>query len=69
MCIMFFSSSMRIWIFLNLFVSSGYKYQGNGRAFCAGGDVSAVVLSAKEGMFYPCCLMDHKINHQYSMHG
>jgi len=29
----------------------GYIYQGNGRAFCAGGDVAAVANDARGGLF------------------
>ena len=40
---------------MNLYIlifslSSNYIYQGNGRAFCAGGDVAEVVRHAREGM-------------------
>ena len=35
----------------------GYSFQGNGRAFSAGGDVAAVVQSVTQGRFnYLCCL-------------
>jgi hypothetical protein len=33
------------------FLTLGYIYQGNGRAFCAGGDVAAVANDARGGLF------------------
>lgn len=42
-------------------MSCGYLYQGNGRAFCAGGDVAAVARDGSKGMFSFCYLMDHMV--------
>jgi hypothetical protein len=33
------------------FLTFSYPYQGNGRAFCAGGDVAAVARDSRGGMF------------------
>jgi len=43
-----------LWLVLRL-----YLYQGNGRSFCAGGDVAAVAREGSKGMFYFGFLMDH----------
>lgn len=43
-CLLIFEENMD-------FLTLGYIYQGNGRAFCAGGDVAAVANDARGGLF------------------